>query len=154
MLSERIMTQENSVVDTRLHVRLKRHFLKHRKRIKNHFQKHHKKYLFGSVSYGIAHILILKVLALKLLAFKVLVGLFAVLGIENHMMTDTLAKIDNICIKNVPIVATQLCERNFASVQEAVGYIESQVDPETDTLYTATHYGLLSSVLREYCGRK
>ena len=49
------------------------------------------------------------------------------------------------------MVAFQSCEKDFNSIQEAVQYIESQVDPETDTIYNATHYNLLSSILKGYC---
>ena len=40
------MTEEDNMIDNRIHMRLKRHFIKHGKKIHAHIKKHHKKYLF------------------------------------------------------------------------------------------------------------
>lgn len=148
------MTEEFISQDNRLHIRLKRHIVKHGKRLHTHIKKHHRKYLFWSTLYGISHILVVKVLALKLLFLKSFIGGLTLIGIANPSLTDIFAKMDNVCINNTPIIAQQLCEKNFASIQDAVNYLESMIDPETDTIYNAQYYGIIKSMLGDYCGNK
>lgn len=69
-------------------------------------------------------------------------------------MTDIFAQIENICINGKPMIVQQTCEKKFDTIQEAITYIESEVNPETDTIYNAQHYGIINSVVREYCGAK
>jgi hypothetical protein len=94
------------------------------------------------------------VLALKLLAFKSVIGSLAFVGIINPSLTDIFAKMDNICIDHKPIIANQLCDKDFASIQDAMGYLESMIDPETDTIYNAQYYGIVKSMLGEYCSQQ
>ncbi len=89
---------------------------------------------------------------MKFLVFKLFIAGLAFLGIYNHPMTDIFAQIENICINGKPMIAQEICEKNFNTIQEAVNYIESEVSPETDTIYNAQHYSILTSILREYCG--
>jgi hypothetical protein len=93
-------------------------------------------------------------LALKLFVFKFFIAGLAFLGIYNHPMTDIFAQMENLCINSKPMIAQETCQKNFTTIQEAVAYIESEVNPETDTIYNASHYSLLTSILREYCGPK
>lgn len=76
----------------------------------------------------------------------------AFLGIYNHPMTDIFADMENLCINGKPMIAQEVCQKDFNTIQEAVAYIESEVNPETDTIYNASHYSLMTSILREYCG--
>ena len=148
------MLEGNIPVDNRIHIRLKRHLIKHGKRLHAHIKKHHKKYLLWWTLYGVSHIIILKVLALKLLLLKWLIVGLTFVGITNPSLTDIFAKMDNICIDNTPIIANQLCEKNFNNIQDAVVYLESMIDPETDTIYNAQYYGIIKSVLGEYCSKE
>lgn len=148
------MTEKDTIIDNRIHIRLKRHFVKHGKNIHAHIKKHHKKYLFWWALYGVSHILILKILALKLLFLKSLVGGLAFIGIVNPSLTDIFSQISNICINHKPIIAQQLCNKNFGNIQDAVSYLESMIDPETDNIYNAQYYGIVKSVLSDYCGTK
>jgi len=84
------------------------------------------------------------------LALKLVTGGLALIGIMNPSLSDIFAKIDNICIDNTPIIAQQLCEKNFANIQDAVAYLESMIDPETDTIYNAQYYGIIKSLLGTY----
>jgi len=145
------MTENNDVIDNRLHIRLKRHFLKHGKRLHAHIKKHHKKYIFWSSVYGISHIVIIKALALKLLVLKIATGGLAFVGIVNPSLTDVFAKMENVCIDNHAIIAQQSCEKNFATIQDAIKYLESTIDPETDTIYNAQYYTIIKSMLGKYC---
>jgi hypothetical protein len=135
-----------------MHHKLIHHFIKHGKRLGAHIHKHHKKYLFGGTIYGMSHLLIANILAVKLLAVKILLGVLALIGITNPSLHDIFAKMDNICIDNNPLIAQQSCEKNFDNIQDAVTYLESMVDPETDTIYNAQYYGIIKSTLNEYCG--
>lgn len=128
-----------------------RSFVKHKKSIHVHIQKHQKKYFFGSAIYRVSHILVVKVLALKFLFIKLVVGLLAVIGIANPSLKDIFAKMDNICINNTPIIAQEVCQKNFDSVQDAVNYIESMIDPEIDTIYTAQYYGIIPAIVEAHC---
>ena len=148
------MMQNSEVVDNRFHVRLKRHFIKHGKRLKAHIKKHHKKYLFGGTIYGVSHLIILKVLALKLLLLKLVTAGLALVGIMNPSLTDIFAKMENICVNNHSIIAQQTCEKNFGSIQDAVNYLESTINPETDTIYNAQYYGIIKSLLGNYCDKQ
>ena len=148
------MTEEDNMIDNRIHMRLKRHFIKHGKKIHAHIKKHHKKYLFWSTAYGISHIIILKVLALKLLIFKWLIAILAFVGITNPSLTDIFAKMDNVCINHKPVIAQQICEKDFDTIQDAIGYLEAMIDPETDNIYNAQYYGIMKSLLGEYCSTK
>jgi hypothetical protein len=114
------MVEEIDDRDNRLHIRLKRHFVKHGKRLHSHIKKHHKKYLLWWTLYGFSHIIVLKVLALKLFVIKSMVGWLAFMGITNPSLSDIFAKMDNICIDNNPIIASQLCEKNIAMIFEWV----------------------------------
>lgn len=149
----KIMTK-NTVANQKLHVQLRHHLLKHGKRLQTHIRKHHKKYLLGSVFSSAFYSMIVHVLAFKLLALKAIIFALVFLWIQDHSLFDAFAKTDNVCIQGIPIVALQACEKDFDSIQAAVGYIESQINPETDTIYNATHYNLLSSVIQEYCRKR
>lgn len=119
-----------------------------------HIKKHHRKYLFGGAFYGLLHISIINAIALKLLVLKVSMWVLAIFGVYNTWLTDIFAKMDNICINNVPIIAQQSCERNFDTIQEATIHLESMIDPEIDTIYNAQYYGVIKSTLWEYCNDK
>ncbi len=75
-------------------------------------------------------------------------------GIQNHSLTDIFAKMDNICINHNPIIAQQVCERNFDTIQDALHYLESMIDPETDNIYNAQYYDIVKSMLGEYCSQQ
>lgn len=119
-----------------------------------HIKKHHRKYLFGGALYGLLHVSIINAIALKLLVLKVSMWVLAIFGVYNAGLTDIFAKMDNICIDNVPIVAQQTCERNFDTIQEAITHMESMIDPEIDTIYNAQYYGVIKSTLWDYCNDK
>lgn len=148
------MKTEDTIQDNRIHIRLKHHFVKHGKNIHAHIKKHHKKYLIWSMFYGVWHILILKVFAIKLLALKSVIGGLGFIGVINPSLTDIFAKMDNICIDNTPIIANQTCDKDFASIQDAVAYLEGMIDPETDTIYNAQYYGIVKSMLGEHCSQQ
>ncbi len=69
-------------------------------------------------------------------------------------MVDVFAQMENICINNHPIIAQQTCDQNFTSIQEAIQYLENSINQDSDTIYTASHYWLTKSILKEYCGDK
>lgn len=135
----------------KIHIKIQKHFIKQGKKIKTHIKKHHRKYTVWATIYSVFHIAIIKVLALKFLALKIGLWLLALLGIYESPMISTFAKIDNICIDNKPLIAEQKCEENFNTIEEVVVYIESQVDPDKDTIYDAGHYSILTSILETYC---
>lgn len=149
------MTDNTSLIDNRLHIRLKRHFIKHGKKIHAHIKKHHKKYIFGWTVYGISHLIILKILAVKLFFLKIVTGGLALVGILHPSLSDIFAKMENICVDNHSIIAAQqTCEKNFATIQDAVTYLESTIDPEMDTLYNAQYYPIIKSLLGNYCEKQ
>ena len=96
--------------------------------------------------------LVLNVLALKLLFFKLIIWALTIIGISNPSLTDIFARMDNICIDNSPIIAQQSCSKNFATIQDAVTYLETNVDPDTDTIYNAQYYSIIKDMLGNYCG--
>lgn len=102
--------------------------------------------------YAVSHMVVFNVLALKLLFFKLIIGALTIIGISNPSLTDIFAKMDNICIDNTPIIAQQSCSKNFATIQDAVTYLETIVDPDTDTIYNAQYYGIIKDMLGNYCG--
>ncbi len=145
-----IMTEENNL-DNRFHIKLKRHFVKHWKRLHSHVKKHHKKYVLGSVLYSILHLSFFHILALKFFGIKFVLSLLTLVWIYNHSLSDIFAKMDNICIDKSPIIVWQSCEKDFDTIQDAVSYLESMIDPETDNIYNAQYYGIIQSMLGEYC---
>ncbi|MEI8252598.1 MAG: hypothetical protein WCG25_02390 [bacterium] len=88
------------------------------------------------------------------MAFKFVLAILTFFGVYNQSLTDIFAKMDNICINNNPIIAQQVCEKNFDTIQHAVSYLESMIDPETDNIYNAQYYGIIQSMLGEYCDTK
>lgn len=145
------MEEKTDVVDNRLHIKLKHHIVKHWKRLHSHIKRHHKKYFFWSALYGIFHLSFFHILAVKFLWIKLVLSVFGFLGIYNHSLNDIFAKMDNICIDKQAVIVGQSCENNFDSIQDAVRYLESMIDPETDTIYNAQYYGVIKSLLGEYC---
>lgn len=68
-----------------------------------------------------------------------------------YNLYSTYAQIQKVCVNNVSIVRLIPCEVNFTTIQDAVIYLENQLNIAQDTLYSNINYRAVQDMLNNYC---